>query len=69
MEFFHIKLESHDVIYAEGAPVDTLLEVDERAVNFAEYFRRYGAPNTEETPCAPLVSFGGRRWRIEVEDP
>src|SRR5574340_556428 len=40
LEDFHIKLESHDVIYAEGAPVDTLLMVDERAVNFAEYFRR-----------------------------
>ena len=29
MEFFHIKLESHDVIYAEGAPAETLLHVDE----------------------------------------
>ena len=27
LEFFHIKLESHDVIYAEGAPVETLLKV------------------------------------------
>ena len=26
MEFFHIKLESHDVIYAEGAPAETLSE-------------------------------------------
>jgi len=45
MEFFHIKLESHDVIYAEGAPVDTLLHVDESA---------------EETPCVPRASYGGR---------
>jgi hypothetical protein len=29
LEFFHIKLESHDVIYAEGAPTETLLCVDE----------------------------------------
>ena len=65
LEFFHIKLESHDVIYAEGAPVETLLEVDERAVNFAEYFRRYGPPNTEETRCAPVVSFGGRRGELK----
>jgi Hint domain-containing protein len=65
LEFFHIKLESHDVIYAEGAPVETLLEVDERAVNFAEYFRRYGPPNTKETPCAPLVSLGGRRGELK----
>ena len=42
LEFFHIKFESHDAIYAEGAPIETLLGVDERAVNFAEYFRLYG---------------------------
>ena len=65
LEFFHIKLESHDVIYAEGAPVETLLDVDERAVNFAEYFRRYGAPNREETPCAPRVSIAGRRGELK----
>ena len=33
LEFFHIKLERHDVIYAEGAPSETLLEVDESAAN------------------------------------
>jgi hypothetical protein len=55
LEFFHIKLESHDVIYAEGAPVETLLNVDEWAVNFAEYFRRYGAPKNEEKPCVARV--------------
>ena len=65
LEFFHIKLESHDVIYAEGAPVDTLLRVDECAVNFADYFRRYGQPKTEETPCAPRVSFGGGRGEMK----
>jgi hypothetical protein len=36
LEFFHIKLERHDVIYAEGTPTETLLEVDESAANFAE---------------------------------
>src|SRR6202034_4353056 len=34
LEFFHIKLESHDVIYAEGVPAETLLNVEESAVNF-----------------------------------
>jgi hypothetical protein len=65
LEFFHIKLESHDVIYAEGAPVDTLLRVDECAVNFADYFRRYGQPTTEEARCAPRVSFGGGRGELK----
>ena len=59
LEFFHIKLESHDVIYAEGAPVETLLNVDERAVNFAEYFRIYGVPTSNEVPCLPMLS----NWR------
>jgi len=56
LELFHIKLEKHDVIYVEGAPVETLLEVDEGAVNFAEYFRRYGAPTGGEVPCLPVLS-------------
>ena len=60
LEFFNIKLESHDVIYAEGAPVETLLEVDERAANFAEYLRKYGAPRTDEVRCAPVAPYGGR---------
>jgi Hint domain len=65
LEFFHIKLERHDVIYAEGAPVETLLDVDERAVNFAEYFRRYGTPKTQEALCAPRVSYGGERGQLK----
>ena len=60
LEFFHIKLESHDVIYAEGAPTETLLCVDELFVNFADYLRRYGTPVTEAARCAPLVHVGGR---------
>ena len=60
LEFFNIKLESHDVIYAEGAPVETLLEVDECAVNFSEYLRQYGVPKTNEVRCAPIAPYGGR---------
>jgi len=55
LEFFHIKLEAHDVIYAEGAPCETLVEVDENAVNFAEYLRR-----NQEARCAPWTGFGPR---------
>lgn len=60
LEYFNIKLESHDVIYAEGAPVETLLKVDECAVNFAECLRRHGAPRTDEVRCAPIAPYGGR---------
>ena len=61
LEYFHIKLESHDVIYAEGAPSETLGRVDENASNFAEYLRRYGAPPTAEPLCAPLLGYNGGR--------
>jgi hypothetical protein len=60
LEYFNIRLESHNVIYAEGAPVETLLEVDDRAVNFCEYLRKYGAPRTDEVRCAPIAPYGGR---------
>jgi hypothetical protein len=59
LEFFHVKLESHDVIYAEGAPVETFLNVDESAVNFADYFRMYGVPTGDEAPCLPMLA----NWR------
>jgi hypothetical protein len=65
LEFFHIKLERHDVIYAEGAPTETLLEVDESALNFAEYLRQHGPVTTEETPCAPLFRDRYRRGEIK----
>jgi hypothetical protein len=64
LEFFHIKLERHDVIYAEGAPCETLLNVDENAANFAEYIRQYEV-TTKETPCAPLFGYGWRRGEIK----
>jgi hypothetical protein len=60
LEFFHIKLEHHDVIWAEGVPCETLLDVDENAVNFAEYFREFGPPTCDNVPCAPRLGFGRR---------
>jgi hypothetical protein len=65
LEFFHIKLERHNVIYAEGAPCETLMYVDENAVNFAEYLRRYGDARIQESPCAPLLGFNGGRNELK----
>ena len=53
LEYYHIKLQSHDIIYAEGVPCETLLDVEEGAVNFVEYLRMYGAPNETAQPCIP----------------
>jgi hypothetical protein len=60
LEYFHIKLQHHDVIDAEGAPCETLLNVDENAVNFAEYLRQYGPSEIKDLRCAPWVGFGRR---------
>ncbi len=61
LEFFHVKLESHDVVYAEGAPAETLINVQESAVNFADYLRQYGTAATDEDRCAPHVHIWGGR--------
>jgi hypothetical protein len=58
-------MESHDAIYAEGTPVETMVRVDESAVNFSEYFRMYGVPETEATRCAPFASYGGGRGELK----
>jgi len=60
LEFFHIKLESHDVIYAEGAPCETLLRVDETMSNFADYLRQHGESELRDVHCAPVVCKGRR---------
>jgi hypothetical protein len=61
LEFLHVKLESHEVIYAEGLPAETLLNVEESAVNFADYLRRYGTAATDEEHCAPYIHIWGGR--------
>jgi Hint domain len=59
LEFLHVKLESHDVIYAEGVPAETLINVQESAVNFADYLRRYGTAATDEEHCVPYIHIWG----------
>jgi hypothetical protein len=61
LEYLHIKLETHDAIFAEGAPCETLLEADESASNFAEYFRTYGTHETLDVHCAPVVCNGAMK--------
>ena len=56
LDFFHIKLENHDVIFADGAPVESLLDVAEGAANFAEFYRAHGFPQNDQVPCVPILS-------------
>jgi hypothetical protein len=59
IDYLHIELFAHDVIYAEGATAETfdsLGEARDHFDNFYEYYRTYG--NEQETapsPCAPLL--------------
>ena len=62
LEFFHIKLERHNAIFAQGAACETLRKVEESAGNFAQYLLDHGHLTTQEAPCAPVLScIGGRR--------
>jgi len=56
LAYFHVKLESHDLIYAEGVPCESLLGISEDAKNFADYYRAHGFPGTKEQPYAPVHS-------------
>ncbi len=59
IDYLHIELFAHDVIYAEGATAETfgsLREARDQFDNFYEYYRLYS--NEDETahpPCAPLL--------------
>ena len=58
IEYLHIELFGHDVIYAEGATAETYLMCENRDHfdNFVEYYRRYSNEDeTAQLPCAPLL--------------
>jgi Hint domain len=64
LEYFHIKLEKHGVIYAQGASCETLLSLSESDATFDDYVRKYGPQETSEIPCAPRLGFNGRRAEL-----
>lgn len=66
LEFFQIKLETHDAVLAEGAACETLLRVDESASDYADYLDHCGPAKAKEAHCAPIFGNGVRseiRWR------
>lgn len=58
LEFYHLKLASHDVIYAEGTPCESLLRVDETMSNSSLYLRKN--EETQDEHCAPILGNGLR---------
>jgi hypothetical protein len=64
IDYFHIGLETHEVVFAEGAAAETLLVTSDREsfANFVEYERMYGAERPPMKPFAPTI-LQGRPWR------
>jgi hypothetical protein len=66
IEYFHIRLETHDVIYAEDAECESLGDGDyDRFDNFVEYERLYGAQGASPAGrYAPMLGGFGPRARV-----
>lgn len=68
LEYFHIELETHDVLIAEGAPCESFLTTAEKLAAFDnadEYYALYGAPASDMAACAPLAAFNGGRSELK----
>jgi Hint domain len=62
IEYFHIKLERHSVIYAQGAACETLRSVtavNSDNVEFEEFRRLFGEPSLPDEPAAPMLGYNG----------
>jgi hypothetical protein len=70
IEYYHIVLDTHEVILAEGVPAETLLlraSNYESFTNFVEYKRLYPAePPLAMTPFAPIVGYEGGREHLKA---
>ncbi|MCC6735155.1 MAG: Hint domain-containing protein [Bauldia sp.] len=67
LDYFNIELEAHDVVLAEGTPVETFLSRDgnrEAFDNFVEYERLYGPEEAEPAAYAVRAVAGPRAGRI-----
>jgi hypothetical protein len=61
IEYFHIDLESHDVIFAEGTPAETFVDCDGRGIFHSAHEFALLYPGEERprwTFCAPRVEAG-----------
>ncbi|HEY1935885.1 MAG TPA: Hint domain-containing protein [Acetobacteraceae bacterium] len=68
IRYFHVELAQHDVIYADGAPAETFVDCDSRAMfhNAAEFDALYpGDAAPRWRFCAPRVEGGERLAAIK----
>lgn len=64
LEYFHIKLKSHNVIYANGMGCETLLPDGHEAADLDEYPPSLGSAAGGERPCVAILSYTGARSEI-----
>ena len=68
LEYYHVELDTHEVIYAEGALVESFYDGSNREnfSNFVQYERLYGVERQSEmTPFAPILRYRGRRQELK----
>jgi hypothetical protein len=65
VDYFHIELDAHDIVLAEGSPTETFIDEDSRQLfqNASDYAARYGRPIERPLSCAPRVTEG---YRLEA---
>jgi hypothetical protein len=66
IEYYHVELDTHEVVYAEGALVESYDGTNrDNFSNFIEYERLYGAERQSKmTPPAPILRYHGRRQEL-----
>jgi Hint domain len=69
IEYYHIDLDTHEVLYAEGALVESFLydgSNRESFSNFIQYERLYGVERQSKmTPFAPILRYRGRHQELK----
>lgn len=70
IDYYNIVLQSHAIVKAEDAAVETYLmrgESYKSFTNFAEYQALYGGdPSVVMQPCAPIIGYEGAREHIQA---
>lgn len=69
IDYFHIMLDAHDVIYVEGTPSETFQSRDNSYLGFANFFEFMREHReTDADPCAPILMSGAAldAWRADI---
>lgn len=65
LTYYHVELETHEVIFAEGLAVESLLGDSATGFdNSADYVARYGHPLAKKEPFAPVAGYYGGRQEL-----